>query len=91
VPGGIVGFGDKSLARKYLEKALRMNPDGIDPNYFYGDYLYEEEEYAAAKEALLKAQRAPGRQGRELADEGRRREVAALLTAVEDKLQGAAG
>lgn len=91
VPGGIIGFGDKSLARDYLEKALRMNPDGIDPNYFYADYLYEEKEYAAAREALLKAQRAPGRQGRELADDGRRREVAALLTAVEDKLHDAAG
>jgi hypothetical protein len=34
VPGGLIGFGDKDLARTYLEKAVQQNPDGIDPNYF---------------------------------------------------------
>lgn len=90
VPGGIIGFGDKNLAREYLEKALRANPDGIDPNYFYADYLYEQKQYAAAREALLKAQRAPDRPGRRLADEGRRREIAELLGQVERELPGAA-
>lgn len=90
VPGGIIGFGDKSLAREYLEKALHANPDGIDPNYFYADYLYEQKQYTAAREALLKAQRAPDRPGRGLADERRRREVAELLAQVERKLHGAA-
>lgn len=89
VPGGIIGFGDKDLARTYFEKALRANPDGIDPNYFYADYLYEQEQYVPAKEALLKAQRAPDRPGRQLADEGRRREVAELLAQVERKLHPA--
>ena len=32
VPGGFIGFGDKDRARDYLQKALDMNPDGIDPN-----------------------------------------------------------
>ena len=42
VPRWPLGFGDKKKAREYLEKALQVNPDGIDPNYFYGDYLIEE-------------------------------------------------
>ena len=89
VPGGIIGFGDKTLAREYLEKALRANPEGIDPNYFYADYLYEQKQYPAAREALLKAQHAPDRPGRRLADEGRRREIAELLSQVEGKLHRA--
>ena len=91
VPGGIIGFGDKSLAREYLEKALRVNPHGIDPNYFYADYLCEQKQYSAARAALLKAQRAPDRPGRQLADEGRRREIAELLSQVERKLHATPG
>lgn len=91
VPGGIIGFGDKSLAREYLEKALRANPHGIDPNYFYADYLYEQKQYSAARAALLKAQRAPNRPGRQLADEGRRREISELLSQVERKLHATPG
>lgn len=86
VPGGIIGFGDKDLARQYLEKALAANPDGIDPNYFYGEFLYEEKEYEAARTALMKAQHAPQREDRPLADQGRQREIAALLEQVDRKL-----
>ncbi len=86
VPGGLIGFGDKDLAREYLEKAVAVNPDGIDPNYFYAEFLYEEEEYARAKDVLTKAQRAPARPNRPLADQGRKREIAALLEKVESRL-----
>jgi len=87
VPGGLIGFGDKSLARSYLEKALAINPDGIDPNYFYGEFLFEEHEYEAARVALLRAKQAPGRPDRPLADEGRHEEIAVLLSEVERKLE----
>ena len=86
VPGGLIGFGDKDLARDYLEKALQENPDGIDPNYFYGEYLLEEKEYEAARSALLKAKNAPQRPDRPLADEGRQREIDTLLDKVNRKL-----
>ena len=86
VPGGLIGFGDKDLARDYLEKAVQQNPDGIDPNYFYGEFLLEQKEYEAARTALLKAKNAPLRPDRPLADEGRQREVAALLEEVNRKL-----
>ena len=86
VPGGIIGFGDKDLARDYFRKAIAANPDGIDPNYFYGEYLYEQEEFEAAKSALLKAQQAPARPDRPLADEGRQHEVADLLAQVDKSL-----
>ena len=35
VPGWPVGFGDKDKARELLQKALAINPKGIDPNFFY--------------------------------------------------------
>ena len=86
VPGGFIGFGDKDLARDYLEKALAENPDGIDPNYFYGEFLLEEKDYEAARSALLKAKNAPQRPDRPLADEGRRQEIDTLLDEVNRKL-----
>jgi tetratricopeptide (TPR) repeat protein len=75
VPRWPIGFGDKKKARDYLEKAVKANPNGIDPNYFYGDFLLEQGEYAKAKEYLEKALAAPARPGRDDADQGRRAEV----------------
>ena len=86
VPGGLIGFGDKALAEDYLKKALSANPDGIDPNYFYGEFLFEEDNYNAARDALLKAKQAPKRPDRPLADEGRQAEIEALLARVNAKL-----
>lgn len=85
VPGGLIGFGDKKLAREYLEKAVSANPHGIDPNYFYAEFLFDQEDYAAARDALLKAQNAPARAARPLADEGRRKEITALLREIDKK------
>ena len=86
VPGFPVGFGDDGKARKLLETALKLNPEGIDPNYFYGEFLYEEGEYAAAVAALRRALAAPPRPGRELADRGRRGEIEALLAKAQREL-----
>ena len=86
VPGFPVGFGDHDKARQLLRKALELNPDGIDPNYFYAEFLYEEGEYAQALQHLDKAARAAPRPGRELADKGRRGEIAALTAKVKKKL-----
>ena len=86
VPGFPLGFGDDDKARTLLKQALELNPGGIDPNYFYGEFLLEQKEYEAARTALLKAKNAPLRPDRPLADEGRQREVAALLEEVNRKL-----
>ncbi|MDD2660130.1 MAG: hypothetical protein PHY54_10715 [Methylococcales bacterium] len=34
-----IGFGDDKAARKMLQTALKINPNGIESNYFYGDFL----------------------------------------------------
>ncbi|WP_300453962.1 hypothetical protein [Accumulibacter sp.] len=79
VPGWPVGFGDKERAEEYFRKALAINPDGIDPNFFYGEYLADRGRTADALVHLEKALKAPPRPGRELADSGRRQEVQVLL------------
>ena len=75
VPGWPIGFGDKKKAREYLEKALQLNPAGIDSNYFYADFLRAQGEYAEAVSYYQKALQAPARAGREDADAGRRQEA----------------
>jgi len=79
VPGWPLGFGDDAKARELLEKALALNPDGIDPNFFLGDYLYRQRDYDGARKALEHALKAPPRPDRPLADEGRRAEIKSLL------------
>lgn len=86
VPGWPIGFGDDEKAETYLKKAIAMNPDGIDPNYFYGDFMLEEDNYAEAVKYLEKAAAAPPRPGRPLADKGRQAEVREKLQQARKKL-----
>jgi len=83
VPGFPLGFGDDAKAREYFERALAINPDGIDPNFFYGEFLFEQGEHAQALEHLQKALQAPARPGRERADAGRRGEIEALIAKID--------
>jgi len=83
LPGWPISFGDDTKAAELLQRALAINPDGIDSNYFWADYLINQKRYAEAKTALLKAQAAPARPGRELADKGRQQEIRTLLAKIE--------
>lgn len=85
VPGFPVAFGDDDKAKNYLEKALLLNPTGIDPNFFYGELLYDNGEYEAAEQVLQHALSAPPRPGRELADKGRAEEIRDLLAKIQKK------
>lgn len=79
VPRWPLGFGDKEKAEALFKKSLAVNPDGIDPNFFYGEYLIAQDRVAEGRRHLEKALAAPPRPGRELADQGRRQEIRALL------------
>lgn len=87
VPGWPIGFGDKKRAEQLLKKALTIDPTGIDPNYFYAEYLHERERHAEALRHLDSALKAPARPGRELADAGRRKEVQNLIAKVKKDME----
>ena len=85
VPGNPLGFGDSDKAEELLEKAVAINPTGIDSNYFYAQYLLAEKRYDKAIQHLLKAQKATPRPQRPLADKGRQTEITLLLKAAHEK------
>ena len=82
VPGWPLGFGDDAAARTMLRKGLAIDPDGIDANYFYADFLRDQKDWAGARTAFQKALAAPARPGRDVADAGRRQEAQAKLKEV---------
>jgi tetratricopeptide (TPR) repeat protein len=82
VPGWPVGFGDKAKAKELLQKALAINPQGVDANFFYGEYLVETKHADEAVSYLERALQAPPRPGRQIADSGRHEEVRALLAKI---------
>ncbi|OIQ95089.1 tetratricopeptide repeat protein [mine drainage metagenome] len=86
VPGFPLGFGDDDKARQYLQQGLAMDPNGLDSNYFYGDFLYRQEDYAQARAVLSHALRAPVTADRPVWDAGRRRQIRDLLAKVNSKL-----
>jgi tetratricopeptide (TPR) repeat protein len=89
VPGFPLGFGDNDKARRYLEQGVEISPTGLDSNFFYGDFLYGQGEYAKAASVLKRALAAPPDSMRPVWDAGRRAEIRALLAKVDDKLASA--
>ncbi|UPH44595.1 tetratricopeptide repeat protein [Methylophaga pinxianii] len=86
VPGWPLGFGDKATAEKLLKNALRLNPQGIDSNYFYALFLMDKKQYKQAESYLLFAKKAAPRADRPLADKGRLMEIDKALAEVNKQM-----
>ena len=82
VPGFPLGFGDTKRARQLLQEAVTNAPNGLDANYFYGDFLYEQHEYAAAEKVLRHALSLPPHPERPLWDKSRRLVIQELLAKI---------
>jgi tetratricopeptide (TPR) repeat protein len=85
VPGGLMGFGDDERAADYFRKALAVDPDNIDNNFFYGEFLLDRGEYAQAVTVLTHALEAPTVHDRPVFDAGRRAEIRGLLATAQRK------
>lgn len=83
VPGWPIGFGDEDKARELLQAGLRANPEGMDSNFFYADFLLENDQPAEAAKYLEKALAAPARPNRALADTGRTAQIRAMMANIE--------
>ncbi|SHN78216.1 tetratricopeptide repeat protein [Bradyrhizobium erythrophlei] len=75
VPSFPIAFGDTELARKYLEEAVRNSPNGMDANYFYGDFLYDQRDYAGAERVWKHALTIPVNKDRPVWDKARRQVI----------------
>lgn len=75
VPGKPIGFGDKDIARSHLSRAQIMNPNSLDANFYYAEFLKAEGEINQAKKYYEKALKCPINNDFLVADEGRRKEA----------------
>jgi len=54
VPGWPIAFGDDAKAEDYLLQALQVNPEGVDTNYYYAEFLIEQGKANEARPFLNK-------------------------------------
>jgi len=85
VPGWPIAFGDDAKAEKYLLRGLERNPNGLDSNYFMGDYLLRKKQYHLAAIHLRRAIQAPARAQRPIAEAGRKADALKLLRQAEGR------
>lgn len=67
-PGWPIAFGDTNKAEKYLKIGLEINPEGIDSNYYYGDFLLKQNKPDRAAHYFKQAIYAPVRKEQKFAD-----------------------
>jgi len=87
VPAFPLGFGDKSKARHLLQEAVKNAPNGLDANYFYADFLYEQHEYPEAVKVLKRALTLPAHPERPIWDQSRRQVIQELLAKMPSNAQ----
>lgn len=87
-----IAFGDDKAAQEMLETALQINPNGIDANYFYGDFLLSRNKPDEAVRYFEKAATIPARNEQLYADNQLKAEATlALKNAKARKISGAKG
>jgi tetratricopeptide (TPR) repeat protein len=80
VPKWPIAFGDDEIAEKMFKQALKINPNGIDTNYFYGDFLLSNNQPKEAQKYFEKALSAPSRKEQLFADTKLKDEVKLTLS-----------
>jgi tetratricopeptide (TPR) repeat protein len=89
VPGWPISFGDKKKAQELLRKGIELSPDGMNVNYLYAQYLFEQGDYKPALPAIEKAAQAtpPREADTSLVIPNRQREIRELTDKIKAKLK----
>nr|WP_205967667.1 hypothetical protein [Paraglaciecola sp. 20A4] len=85
LPGWPLSFGSDKKAKKLLAESVERHPTSIDANFFFAEFLFDDNDNSAAREYLLLAQQAPTRPERPMADKYRRIAVETLLKEIDKK------
>lgn len=83
VPAWPVSFKDKKKAEYHLSKALDIDPNNIDANYFMGEYYRRLGKSKKAAYHLTRASNVPKSNKEGVAEAGRRQEVATSLASIQ--------
>jgi len=83
----MVSFGDKKKAKELLLKGLEINPNGMNTNYFYAQFLFEDGDYKKALPYIERAAQAqpPRPPETSLAVSNRQREIRELAEKIKAK------
>lgn len=87
VPGFPIGFGDKVKARYFHQEAIRYAPNGLDANYFYGDFLYRQGELTEAIKVLEHALTVPSLTNRPDWDKSQRAVIRKILSQLQKSIR----
>jgi len=80
LPGWPISFGDDDAAEQLLKTSLKINPNGIDANYFYADFLLRQDRAEEAEVFFQKASQVPIRKHQVFADTQLQNEARLALT-----------
>jgi tetratricopeptide (TPR) repeat protein len=75
VPGWPISFGSNGKATAHLRRALDLDPDGVDANYYMGDFQLSGGHVADAVQYYEKALAAVNAMPPSVAQQGRRQEI----------------
>ncbi len=78
-PGWPISFGSEKKAESLFKKALSINPNTIDSNYFYADYLLTQGDINTAQTYFQKAIASPTRPHQQYADTQLKKEALTAL------------
>ena len=79
-----IAFGDDDIAKKMLETALEISPNGVESNYFYGEFLLNHDDVQAASSYFKKVISVPVRSEQPYPDNQLKHKAEIMLGKIKD-------
>lgn len=90
-PAWPIAFGDDDEAERLLQTGVKVNPNGIDTNFFYGEFLLDQDNLVEAERFFERALKAPIRPEQVFADTELKKIAVAALKNIRGKKISCAG